>query len=248
MLNQLPPSGNHSYGSSFTALSRSHPLHQSPMPSSSNLPILSQASSTSSSGIPQLPLPYLTPTLQHGSRSTTSVQSTSPPTQPTPGDSSSLNSLALLPPLPLPQLSDNNSATLAQLPQNQLTLTPLNAPQTQPGEEDFPDDQIVERALLEDSFIEHGLLAVDKSVSILGEILNLSEGRDKLFKVFSAILKLAKYALNNWYVLSQLHLKFVYPLRPCICPFFSPLLCFQSYPICGLFPFPICLLGSPNLI
>jgi len=73
-----------------------------------------------------------------------------------------------------------------------------NTPKNGQNNSEFQDDQIVERALLEDSFIEHGLLAVDKSVSILGEILNLSEGRDKLFKLFSAVLKLTRYGLNNW--------------------------------------------------
>eukprot|EP00461_Guttulinopsis_vulgaris_P010648 UN10726 len=62
----------------------------------------------------------------------------------------------------------------------------------------YQEDQLVEKALLEDSFIEHGILAVDKSVSILGEILNLSEGRDKLFKLLSAVLKLTRYGINTF--------------------------------------------------
>ena len=39
---------------------------------------------------------------------------------------------------------------------------------------EYQDDQMIEKALLEDSFIEHGLLAVDKSVSIFGEIVEIT--------------------------------------------------------------------------
>lgn len=38
-----------------------------------------------------------------------------------------------------------------------------------------------------DNLVEHGLQAIDKRVSIWGEIINLSEGRDKIFKIFSGL-------------------------------------------------------------
>ena len=68
------------------------------------------------------------------------------------------------------------------------------------------DDQIVEKAIEENSVLEHGLLAIDKRVSILGEIINQSEGRDKIFKVFSGLLKVVKWFLMN-YASTWLHTK-----------------------------------------
>jgi hypothetical protein len=152
--------------------------------------------------------------------STTSI--TNSPNQSTPAptpfttsqssvDNQTITTLSSLPPLPLPQLgeshsySQSNNYSAQPSPMQGGSNGNLNDSDQLNGFDqqfvvEYPPDQLVERALLEDSFIEHGLLAVDKNVSILGEVLNLSEGRDKLFKFGAAILKISKYAINTWYV------------------------------------------------
>jgi len=50
-----------------------------------------------------------------------------------------------------------------------------------------------------ENLVEHGLMSLDKRVSIWGEITSLSEGRDKIFKIFSGLLKVARWVLANYF-------------------------------------------------
>ncbi len=69
-----------------------------------------------------------------------------------------------------------------------------------PAQVHLRHDQIVERAMQADNLVEHGLMAIDKRVSIVGEIINLSEGRDKIFKIFSSLLKLVRWCVTKYFM------------------------------------------------
>lgn len=66
------------------------------------------------------------------------------------------------------------------------------------GSSVLKDDRQVERALNTTDLIEHGLLAMDKRISIFGEILSSAEGRDKIFKQQSGLQKITEYLIKRY--------------------------------------------------